>query len=963
MDILQDIWIKHNNEWVLGKLKKKIENKYEVVIDDDIYIIEKIEIKNKDEEDNVDDFINIPHLNEPSILNGLRLRYMSNKIYTYTGKILISVNPFKNLNLYNNKNMNLYKNNSKINNPHIYQIPNNAYNNMINFKKNQSILVSGESGAGKTHATKMMLEYITFLSGNEKDIEEKILLSNPILEAFGNAKTIRNDNSSRFGKFIKLNFNNNKLCSSIINTYLLEKIRLIYQGMNERNFHIFYLMIKGMSDNQKEKYFINSSNYNYLKNGLIERDDNVNDKDEFNLVLKAFKKLNFTEEDIELIFSITSGILNLGNIEYDEEGEIINKEQIIIVSKLLKVDNNLLNFTLLNRNLNVSGEEYEIKLKKHECIYTRDSLSMNLYQNLFDFILNKINNSLNNSKKIDSFIGILDIFGFESIENNNFEQLCINYTNERLQNQFNKYIFLLEQEEYKKEKINWKSIKFPDNSECLKLIDGKFGILSMLDEECKLPKGSDKNFTQKLTKKYTDNIYFINNKKFNNEKICINHYAGNVIYETNNFCEKNKNIISNEINKLIEKISICKKINSNVSVLKSKSISYLFKNQLKELVKIINDTNTHYIRCIKPNDLNESDNFNKTKITHQLKYCGVLEAIKVARSGYAIKMKFNYFLNRYKMIKSCNSIDIFSKNKYLNNTDFQIGLTKVFLKTNAYEKLEKIRLIKLNEKAILIQKNIRKLIYRNKYIKIYKSIIALEGFCRIIISKNKLKLLRNIKSQIIISKNFRMYKTKKLFKLTLDKIIKIQYFYKKYKRKIIKEKCIIIQKFYKKYKNRRKLFEKNIENKIIIIQKNIRKVIYLNKFKNKIRLIKFIQRTYRKNKSSKKIIIEKNKKLKNELIEKDVKLKENENRIQNLEDKQEEMLKIIKKLENMSNNKEEVEILNNDIKQYKDCIVKSINSKASMFEELEKIKMENYLLKKKLDEKQNSRSIFNFFKI
>ena len=218
MEVLQNIWINKNNEWISAKLNKQIEDKYEVIIDEDIELFDTIEIKNNDEEDSVDDFINIPHLNEPSILNGLRIRYELNKIYTYTGKILISVNPFKNLKLYTKKNMELYKKNLN-SNPHVYQIPNNAFKNMLNFKKNQSILVSGESGAGKTHATKMMLEYLTFLSGSKKDIEEKIILSNPILEAFGNAKTIRNDNSSRFGKFIKLNFNNDKLISASINTY------------------------------------------------------------------------------------------------------------------------------------------------------------------------------------------------------------------------------------------------------------------------------------------------------------------------------------------------------------------------------------------------------------------------------------------------------------------------------------------------------------------------------------------------------------------------------------------------------------------------------------------------------------------------------------------------------------------------------------------------------------------------
>jgi len=950
MDILQDIWIYKNNEWILAKLKKKIENKYEIIVKNESLIIDHIEIKNKDEEDSVNDFINIPHLNEPSILNGLNLRYISNNIYTYTGKILISVNPFKNLGLYTKKNMDYYKN-TENNNPHLYQITKEAYNNMINFNNNQSILVSGESGAGKTHATKMMLEYITYISGKDKEIEQKILLSNPILEAFGNAKTIRNDNSSRFGKFIKLGFNNYKLIGATINTYLLEKIRLIYQGNNERNFHIFYLIMKGMDKDMKSKYFIEETEYNYLKNGYIKRSDDVNDLEEFNITLDAFKKLDFSNNDIDLIFKITCGILNLGNIKFDQDGHILNKQQVDIVSKLLNVPHDLLLFTLLNRNLIVSGEKFEIKLKKKECVYTRDSISMKLYQYLFDFILVKINNSLKNNIKNELFIGILDIFGFESIEYNSFEQLCINYTNEKLQNQFNKYIFELEQEEYKKEQINWDTIKFPDNSECLKLIDGKFGILSMLDEECKLPKGNDINFTSKITKKYKDNIYFIKNKKFNNEKISINHYAGEVIYNTNNFCEKNKDIVSNEINILLKKIEICN-INDekNISILKSKSLSFQFKNQLKELINIINKTTTHYIRCIKPNDLNESDNFNKKKIVHQLKYCGVLEAIKVARSGYAIKMKFNYFMKRYKMIENCKSIKLFSENNYLNKNDYQIGLTKVFLKTDSYEFLENLRLNKLNINATNIQKIIRKFIIRKNYLIKYISIITIQGFCRIIIAKNKLNLLKKIKSQIIISKYFRKYLCYKSYNSKRNNIIYIQNYYRKYKINYLTFYCKIIQKLFKKYLNKKVSLEEIKIKNIIKIQKYIRKFIYKNKFKKSLRTIIRLQRNFRKKKNSKNLIIKQNKKLNKEILKKDNILKENEFRIKNLEERQEEMLKIIKKLENIQKEEEEnnikIESLNNDIIQYKDCIVNTINSKADMFEELEKIKIENYLLKK-----------------
>ena len=657
-----EVWVKSNNDWINGIFIGKENNMYKISINNEIILIDNIEIKNDDSIDNVDNLINIPHLNEPSILNSIQIRYFQNKIYTYTGKILISINPFTNLGIYNKEIINNYLLNDNLT-PHIYQISKKSLIELSRFNQNQSILVSGESGAGKTHATKLMLEFLTSVCSNSDNIgiEKKIILSNPILEAFGNAKTIRNDNSSRFGKFIKLNFNdNNKIIGAKIETYLLEKIRLIYQNNNERNFHIFYLLINGMNYQDKSKYKLNNS-FKYLNNGLLER----NDKKQYNELVEAFNIMNFSEDEINIILNFTSAILNLGNINFDDDGNILNYDQLIIVSELLNINQEILEFALCYKEVKAVNEIYKIKLKKDECIHARDSFAMKYYQDIFNYIVKLINRTLNETN--NKFIGILDIFGFESIQINSFEQLCINYTNERLQNQFNKYIFKLEQEEYIKENINWNSVSFPDNKECLNLIDGKYGILNMLDEECRLPKGTDKNFTLKLNKKFNNNENYILKKRYIDLKFGINHYAGEVTYDTIKFCEKNKDAVSNEIINCIKSIPI--KIseiqNTNLSSIKTKSLSYQFKTQLNKLLNLIDSTQTHYVRCIKPNDLNIPNKFNRIKIIEQLKYCGVLEAVKVARAGYAVRMLHYDFIKRYKIIKEINSLDDLSKLDFL----------------------------------------------------------------------------------------------------------------------------------------------------------------------------------------------------------------------------------------------------------------------------------------------------------
>ena len=800
---LDPIWIFENNDWLKGFLISKDETGYLVESKSVKFYTDIILTRNEDETDCQHNLIDIPHLNEPSILNAVNLRFNDNKIYTYTGNILISINPFKDLDLYSNESMNMYKD-TKISLPHIYQIANNAFDN---FTSNQTILISGESGAGKTHATRSLMKYFALISKKSKDIniEDKVIQSNPILEAFGNAKTIRNDNSSRFGKFIKLEFNDkNILTGAQIETYLLEKIRITNQNNDERNFHIFYQLL---SSDMKEKYFLKSaSDYKYLNNKFIMRNDGVYDDEEFLLTLSGMKVMGFNPNEIDMILRLVASILLIGNIKVDS-GEIKNKSETVDkIIELLKIDREILETCLLNRYLEIQGEKIKIDLSKEEIEVAKNSLSMRLYENLFKYIVEKINNSLcHNGNK---FIGILDIFGFESFEINRYEQICINYTNEQLQQQFNKYIFKLEQIEYEKEGIDWTHINFPDNQKCLDMLAGKLGLIDMLDEENKIPNGSSKNFTERFLRKYSNNEYVIKNKKFRDTKFSIKHYAGSVEYNTEYFYEKNKDVVSNEIINLLNKVSI---FNFKPSK-KKKTVMVQFRNSLNDLMKTINTTYPHYVRCIKPNDKNTCDIFDRVRVNSQLKYSGILEAVKVARAGYPIRFQKEIFDIKYSMIKDYKLI--------LDTSDYREGKTKIFLKMNGYNILENSKKNILTKKVIVLQKNTRMFLIRKFYLNLKRKIILIQSFLRCILAKKYLLELKKEKSSILIQSLVRCYIEKSNYSNIKQKIICIQKLFRKYQNIVRSKASIKIQSLFRVYYYRKQFL--GTLKKIIIIQNCIR---------------------------------------------------------------------------------------------------------------------------------------------
>ena len=641
MNIIDNnIWIFLNNEWVKG-----------IIINNEIYIEEegeekkinkekkKIELRDDKNIKKINNLVNLIHLNEPSILETLLYRYKNDKIYTLMGNILISINPYKNVNIYNKKIIKKY-NRERSNNleAHIYSIIKEAYENLLKNKKNQSIIVSGVSGAGKTYNCKKIMEYLSVVNEKEElmnSIERKIIESNIILESFGNAKTISNNNSSRFGKYVKILFDKElNLIGGEIEICLLEKTRVINQEEKERNFHIFYEILKGMEEEKLKKYNLERDykKYEYLKrSNCDERTDNVNDKEEFKKLENALEIFNINKEEI---YSIISGILHIGNIKI-EKGEIKNNEELKIISKLLKIEESKLKEIFLFKKIRVDGELIKKKLNMKESNNIKDTLSKIIYNRLFNNLVEEINKLIKREEG-EYYIGILDIFGFEVFKKNNYEQFNINYANEKLQQEFNNYVFKEEQKVYNKEKIDWKEIKFPNNDKCIDIFENNMGIYKMLDEECMIPGGNVENLYNKLIKKYEkDNIVKFLKKDYINKRIIINHYVGEVTYDINNFCIKNKNILNIDLINLLEnsEILILKEINKEIKIKRSKiysdSISYKFINQLNNFIKSIKKTESHYIRCIKPNKNDLINNVIKSLILEQLTYSGILETVKI----------------------------------------------------------------------------------------------------------------------------------------------------------------------------------------------------------------------------------------------------------------------------------------------------------------------------------------------
>jgi len=515
-----------------------------------------------------DDLTSLSHLNEPAVLQAIKLRYAKREIYTYSGIVLIATNPFDRMDyLYDPGLVQAYAGKRREDqDPHLFAIADTAFQAMVRDKKNQTIVVSGESGAGKTVSAKYIMRYFATVEdpnrpGKRKKsaqgevmskTEEQILATNPIMEAFGNAKTTRNDNSSRFGKYIEIMFDKEvDIVGAKIRTYLLERSRLVYQPATERNYHIFYQLIAGASEEErKELGLLPVEQFEYLNQGGDPNIPNVDDAAEFKLTREALTTIGVSEVTQSRIWKVLAALLHLGNtkIEASRTASVLSASEPSLAKAcgLLGVDAEEFAKWTTKKQLVMRNEKTISPLSQKQALVVRDSISKFIYSSLFDWLVEIINNGLAAEEvreKVKSFIGVLDIYGFEHFKRNSFEQFCINYANEKLQQEFNQHVFKLEQEEYAKEQINWAYIEFSDNRPCIELIEAKLGVLSLLDEESRLPAGTDENFVNKLHQNFGQGKpkgFPYQKPKFGKSSFTVCHYAVDVTYDSEGFIEKNR---------------------------------------------------------------------------------------------------------------------------------------------------------------------------------------------------------------------------------------------------------------------------------------------------------------------------------------------------------------------------------------------------------------------------------------
>ncbi|KAH9729480.1 Myosin-16 [Citrus sinensis] len=738
-----------------------------------------------------DDMTKLSYLHEPGVLHNLATRYEINEIYTYTGNILIALNPFQPLShLYDAYMMERYKGVpfGKLS-PHVFAIADAAYREMINEGKSNSILVSGESGAGKTETTKMIMRYLAYLGGHTaaegRSVEQQVLESNPVLEAFGNAKTVKNNNSSRFGKFVEIQFDKRgRISGAAIRTYLLERSRVCKISDPERNYHCFYLLCAAPPDEIERYKLGNPTSFHYLNQSNCYELVGVNDANDYLATRRAMDVIGISRKEQDAIFGVVAAILHLGNIEFEkgeEDSSVVkdneSKFHLQMTAKLLMCDPGELEDALCKRVMITPEEIIKKSLDPVAATVSRDGLAKTIYSRLFDWLVDKINVSIGQDPHSKCLIGVLDIYGFESFETNSFEQFCINFTNEKLQQHFNQNVFKMEQNDYRNEEIDWSYVHFVDNQDVLDLIEKKpGGIIALLDEACMFPKSTHENFSQKLYQTFKDHKRFIK-PKLTRSDFTIVHYAGEVHYQSDLFLDKNKDYVVAEHQDLLS-ASECSFVSglfppiSEETTKSSKfsSIGSRFKLQLQQLMDTLNSTEPHYIRCVKPNNELKPAILDSNNVMQQLRSGGVLEAIRVKCAGYPTRKTFSEFLDRFGIllpeIRKQNYDEKIACKWILEKMDlkgYQIGKTKVFLKAGQMAELDAKRAKLLGHSAEVIQSQHRRRVTQKHYITLVQAAVCIQSSCRGILARRYCKVKKKEAAAVKIQKNSRTMMTRKAY--------------------------------------------------------------------------------------------------------------------------------------------------------------------------------------------------------
>ncbi|NXV44678.1 MYH9 protein, partial [Uria aalge] len=725
----------------------------------------------------VEDMAELTCLNEASVLHNLKERYYSGLIYTYSGLFCVVINPYKNLPIYSEEIVEMYKGKKRHEMPpHIYAITDTAYRSMM---QGEYFLYRGESGAGKTENTKKVIQYLAHVASSHKskkdqgELERQLLQANPILEAFGNAKTVKNDNSSRFGKFIRINFDvNGYIVGANIETYLLEKSRAIRQAKEERTFHIFYYLLSGAGEHLKTDLLLEPYNkYRFLSNGHVTI-PGQQDKDMFQETMEAMKIMGIPDEEQIGLLKVISGVLQLGNIVFKKER---NTDQASMpdntaaqkVSHLLGI--NVTDFTrgILTPRIKVGRDYVQKAQTKEQADFAIEALAKATYERMFRWLVMRINKALDKTKRQGaSFIGILDIAGFEIFELNSFEQLCINYTNEKLQQLFNHTMFILEQEEYQREGIEWNFIDFGlDLQPCIDLIEkpaGPPGILALLDEECWFPKATDKSFVEKVVQEQGTHPKFQKPKQLKDKAdFCIIHYAGKVDYKADEWLMKNMDPLNDNIATLLHQSSdkfvseLWKDVDRIVGLdqvagmsdtalpgaFKTRkgmfrTVGQLYKEQLAKLMATLRNTNPNFVRCIIPNHEKKAGKLDPHLVLDQLRCNGVLEGIRICRQGFPNRVVFQEFRQRYEILTP-NAIPkgfmdgkqacvLMIKALELDSNLYRIGQSKVFFRAGVLAHLEEERDLKITDVIIGFQACCRGYLARKAFAKRQQQLTAMK---------------------------------------------------------------------------------------------------------------------------------------------------------------------------------------------------------------------------------------------
>uniref|UniRef100_A0A8D2CJ85 Unconventional myosin-VI n=1 Tax=Sus scrofa TaxID=9823 RepID=A0A8D2CJ85_PIG len=770
-------------------------------------------------------------------VHNIKVRYSKDRIYTYVANILIAVNPYFDIpKIYSSETIKSYQGKSLgTMPPHVFAIADKAFRDMKVLKLSQSIIVSGESGAGKTENTKFVLRYLTESYGTGQDIDDRIVEANPLLEAFGNAKTVRNNNSSRFGKFVEIHFNEkSSVVGGFVSHYLLEKSRICVQGKEERNYHIFYRLCAGASEDIRERLHLSSpDNFRYLNRGCTRyfanketdkqilqnrkspeylkagslKDPLLDDHGDFIRMCTAMKKIGLDDEEKLDLFRVVAGVLHLGNIDFEEAGStsggcnLKNKstQALEYCAELLGLDQDDLRVSLTTRVMlttagGAKGTVIKVPLKVEQANNARDALAKTVYSHLFDHVVNRVNQCFP-FETSSYFIGVLDIAGFEYFEHNSFEQFCINYCNEKLQQFFNERILKEEQELYQKEGLGVNEVHYVDNQDCIDLIEARLvGILDILDEENRLPQPSDQHFTSAVHQKHKDHFRLsiprksklaIHRNIRDDEGFIIRHFAGAVCYETTQFVEKNndalhmslESLICESRDKFIRELFESSTNNNKDTKQKAGKLSFIsvgnkFKTQLNLLLDKLRSTGASFIRCIKPNLKMTSHHFEGAQILSQLQCSGMVSVLDLMQGGFPSRASFHELYNMYKkyMPDKLARLDprLFCKALFkalgLNEIDYKFGLTKVFFRPGKFAEFDQIMKSDPDHLAELV-KRVNHWLICSRWKKVQ--------WCSLSVIKLKNKIKYRAEACIKMQKTIRMWLCKRRHKPRIDGLVKV----------------------------------------------------------------------------------------------------------------------------------------------------------------------------------------------